>query len=189
MAIKPRPSDSSTSSLGFETIAGLTSINFPFTPVWIKIGSSWPFTLTAKIGDVSCKNWKKKRFNILLRRVRLYLATTLSFSRNFIFWMINFFGNFVWNWFYFLISDWMIWMQTADQNFIWMFQNSNRTGQTLKTRGSKDRPWTTGTNLELIFRDPTVPLIITFNNTRIITWFSHSSKHHKFILDFLFTSK
>ena len=58
MAINPRPSDSSRSNFGFETIAGLTSINFPFTPVWIKIGSSWPFTLTAKIGDVSCKNWK-----------------------------------------------------------------------------------------------------------------------------------
>ena len=139
MAINPRPSDSSRSNFGFETIAGLTSINFPFTPVWIKIGSSWPFTLTANIGDVSCKNWKI-RFYIFLRRVRLYLATTLSFSRNFIFWMINFFGNFVWNRFYFLISYWMIWMQTADQNFIWMFQNSNRTGQTLKTRGSKD--WT-----------------------------------------------
>ena len=139
MAINPRPSDSSRSNFGLEIIAGLTSINFPFTPVWIKIGSSWPFTLTAKIGDVSCKNWKI-RFDIFLRRVRLYLATTLSFSRNFIFWMINFFGNFVWNRFYFLISYWMIWMQTADQNFIWMFQNSNRTGQTLKTRGSKD--WT-----------------------------------------------
>lgn len=60
MAINPRPSDSSRSNFGFETIAGLTSINFPFTPVWIKIGSSWPFTLTAKIGDVSCKNWKKR---------------------------------------------------------------------------------------------------------------------------------
>ena len=62
MAINPRPSDSSISSLGFETIAGLTSINFPFTPVWIKIGSSWPFTFTARIGDVSCKNWKNHKW-------------------------------------------------------------------------------------------------------------------------------
>ena len=194
MAIKPRPSDSSTSSLGFARIAGLTSINFPFTPVCIKIGSSWPFTLTAKIGDVSCKNWKT--INLFSKWVFIaYLTTSLSLPGNFIFWMINFFRNFIWHRFYFLISDWMIWMQTADQNFVWMLQNSNRTGQTLKTRflaalrtGKLSCPWTSDndTNLELIFRDPTVPLIVTFNNTRIITWFSHSSEHHNFILNDFF---